>query len=137
MKTKITKILTIILCLALSLTFIVACDSDDEPKEAEATTAASTTAETTKAPSGELEKSTMPYIVDATRVFISAITMLPTKLHTAARASAPFGVIERVDMQLEIALGASVQPLTRITDSIRIVKIISIQHLPRRYNLTL
>ena len=53
--------------------------------------------------------------VCATRELRSAITTLPARLQAAASASAPRGVIERVDTQVDIAFGASVQPLTRMT----------------------
>ena len=46
------------------------------------------------------------------------MTNTPRKLNTAAIMIAARGLIERVEMQVAIALGASVQPLTRITPNV-------------------
>jgi len=45
----------------------------------------------------------------------------PRKLKTAAIRIAYFAVMARVETQVAMALGASVQPLTRITPSVRTV----------------
>ena len=48
------------------------------------------------------------------------IISTPKKLKIAAVIIAALGVNERVDTQVAIAFGASVQPLTRITLNVRI-----------------
>lgn len=64
-------------------------------------------------------KSTILYIVSATFGDKSVITRTPRKLNTAAMAMALRGFIARVATQVAMALGASVQPFTRITPSVR------------------
>ena len=46
------------------------------------------------------------------------MTNTPIKLNTAAIAIAARGGIDRVEMQVAIAFGASVHPFTRITPSV-------------------
>ena len=64
-------------------------------------------------------KSTMLLMVMATLLLIRVITKTPRKLQTAAIRMAFLGLIARVEMQVAIAFGASVQPLTRITPIVK------------------
>ena len=57
-------------------------------------------------------------MVSATVALSSVITNTPRKLNTAAIRIAARGLMERVEMQVAIALGASVHPLTRITPNV-------------------
>ena len=65
-------------------------------------------------------KSTMLLMVMATLLLISVITKTPRKLKTAAMMIAFLGLIARVEIQVAMAFGASVQPLTRMTPIVRI-----------------
>ena len=58
-------------------------------------------------------------MVIATVELIIVITRTPIKLQTAAMIMAASTSIERVDTQVAMALGASVQPFTKITHSVR------------------
>jgi hypothetical protein len=93
------------------------------------TTAQSPAHRAGSAVSGVAERSAMPKTVFATRELISAIPTLPTKLQIADNISALLGESERVDTQLEMAFGATVQPLTNITAIIRIMKNTVISYL--------
>jgi hypothetical protein len=62
----------------------------------------------------------MLLIVIATLLLIIVITKTPRKLNKAAMSMACLGLIARVEMQVAIALGASVQPLTKMTPMVRI-----------------
>ena len=53
------------------------------------------------------------------------MTTIPARLHTAAVKIAAHGDMQRVVMQVAMALGASVHPLTRITPSVSSVIISS------------
>ena len=64
-------------------------------------------------------KLTMFEIVCATVELTMVITSTPRKLKTAAIRIAGFALMARVETQVAIALGASVQPLTIITASVR------------------
>ena len=64
-------------------------------------------------------KSTMLLMVMATLLLIRVMINTPRKLKTAAIKMAFFGLMARVEMQVAIALGASVQPLTKITPMVR------------------
>src|SRR5690606_22277701 len=57
-------------------------------------------------------------MVCATVALIMVITKTPKKLKTAAMMIAGRGPIARVEIQVAIAFGASVQPLTRITPKV-------------------
>ena len=57
----------------------------------------------------------MSEIVAATRALSSVMTSTPRKFSAAAMRMAACGRIARVETHVAIALGASVQPLTRIT----------------------
>lgn len=59
-------------------------------------------------------------MVWATVAFKSVITRTPRKLKKAAIKIAARGLMERVETQVAMALGASVQPLTKITPKVRI-----------------
>jgi len=58
-------------------------------------------------------------MVSATDLLTIVIMRTPKKLKTDAIIMAFFGVIDLVDTQVAIALGASVHPLTNITPSIK------------------
>ena len=58
-------------------------------------------------------------MVCATVALIFVITSTPKKLHTAAIRIADRGLMARVDTQVAIALGASVQPFTRMTPKVK------------------
>jgi hypothetical protein len=62
----------------------------------------------------------MLLIVIATLLFTIVIKKTPRKLKKAAIRIACLGLIARVEMQVAIAFGASVQPLTKITPMVRI-----------------
>lgn len=64
-------------------------------------------------------KSTILEMVCATVALIFVITSTPKKLHTAAIRIADRGLMARVDTQVAIALGASVQPFTRMTPKVK------------------
>lgn len=64
-------------------------------------------------------KSTILYIVSATRGERSVITSTPRKLHAAAIRIAARGRTARVVTQVAMAFGASVQPFTKITPSVK------------------
>ena len=55
----------------------------------------------------------------ATVLLTTVISSTPKKLNTAAMRMALFGPMARVETQVAMALGASVQPLTRITPRVR------------------
>ena len=57
-------------------------------------------------------------MVCATVALSIVITNTPRKLNTAAMKIAARGPMERVEMQVAIAFGASVHPLTRITPNV-------------------
>ena len=59
----------------------------------------------------------------ATEAFTLVMTNTPRKLNTAAIMIAERTPIARVDTHVAIALGASVQPLTRMTANVRIAAI--------------
>ena len=63
-------------------------------------------------------KSTMLLMVDATELLIFVITNTPRKLNTALMIMAARTFMQRVVTQVAMALGASVQPLTKITPSV-------------------
>lgn len=54
-------------------------------------------------------------MVEATLALIIVMTKTPRKLKNAAMRIAAFGPMALVETQVAMALGASVQPLTRIT----------------------
>ena len=60
-------------------------------------------------------KSTISYTVVATLALIIVISSTPRKLKTAAMRIAARGDMQRVETQVAMAFGASVQPLTKIT----------------------
>ena len=62
-------------------------------------------------------------MVWATELLIRVITSTPRKLNTAAIIMAFLGVMERVETQVAIAFGASVQPFTNTTPKVRITVI--------------
>ena len=64
-------------------------------------------------------KSTMLLMVEATELLMRVITSTPKKLNAALRRMAGRGRMHRVVMQVAMALGASVQPLTKITPKVR------------------
>ena len=66
-----------------------------------------------------LPKSTILDMVDATLALMCVIIRTPRKLNTAAITIAFLVDRQRVVMQVAIALGASVQPLTKITHRVR------------------
>ena len=57
-------------------------------------------------------------MVIATRELMNVITRTPRKLNTAAMMIAVGARMARVETQVAIAFGASVQPFTRITPSV-------------------
>ena len=84
------------------------------------TTIANIAALTATMASCELEpKSTILVIVSATVAFTFVIRNTPRKLKTAAIKIAALADIQRVTTQVAMALGASVQPFTMITPSVR------------------
>jgi len=58
-------------------------------------------------------------MVSATDLLTMVIIRTPRKLNTAAIIMALLGAMDLVETQVAIALGASVQPFTRITPRIR------------------
>ena len=64
-------------------------------------------------------KSTIFLIVIATVALIMVMTKVPRKLKKAAMRTAGCAFIARVATQVAMALGASVQPLTKMTPSVR------------------
>jgi BioD-like phosphotransacetylase family protein len=60
-------------------------------------------------------KSTILEMVKATFLLTRVMMKTPKKLKTAASRMASFGLMARVEMQVAIEFGASVQPFTRIT----------------------
>ena len=60
----------------------------------------------------------MLLMVDATELLIFVITNTPRKLNTALMIIAVRTFMQRVVTQVAMALGASVQPLTKITPSV-------------------
>ena len=68
-------------------------------------------------------KSTMLLMVDATELLIWVMMNTPKKLKTALSKIAVRAPKQRVVMQVAMALGASVQPLTKITPSVKITVI--------------
>ena len=70
-------------------------------------------------------KSTMLYMVMATEALIAVMTKTPRKLKIAAMIMAFRTPIAFVETQVAIALGASVQPLTNMTPSVRMVEMSS------------
>ena len=64
-------------------------------------------------------KSTMFLMVMATVELISVITKTPKKLNTADIKTAARGGMARVATQVAMAFGASVQPLTKMTPSVK------------------
>ena len=65
-------------------------------------------------------------MVMATRELIMVITSTPRKLKMAAMMMASCARIQRVDTQVAIALGASVQPFTKITPNVNTTVMASI-----------
>jgi hypothetical protein len=63
-------------------------------------------------------KQTISRIVSATELLISVMTRSPEKLHTALKKIAGRMRRHPVPMQVAIALGASVQPLTKMTPKV-------------------
>lgn len=59
-------------------------------------------------------------------LFIKVITRTPKKLKTAAMSIANLGEMERVEIQVAIALGASVQPFTNITPRVKRTVILNV-----------
>ena len=70
-----------------------------------------------------MPKSTIFVIVSATVALSSVMTNTPRKLNSAAMRIAAFGGIHLVTTQVAMALGASVQPFTNITPSVRVTAI--------------
>ena len=68
--------------------------------------------------SGSLPKSTILVMVSATLGLSMVITYTPRKLKIAAITMAARADIHRVTTQVAMALGASVQPFTRMTPSV-------------------
>ena len=64
------------------------------------------------------EKSTMPNMVLATAVEMNVMPTRPTKLNTAAKPMAVFGLRQRVETTVAMAFGASVAPDTAVTPMI-------------------
>ena len=62
-----------------------------------------------------LPKSTMLLMVEATALLMWVMISTPRKLKTALSRMACLAPRQRVVMQVAMALGASVQPLTKIT----------------------
>ena len=58
-------------------------------------------------------------MVEATELLKWVITSTPRKLNTALSIMAGRGFMHRVVMQVAMALGASVQPLTKMTPNVR------------------
>ena len=58
-------------------------------------------------------------MVAATRALSAVMTSTPRKLNAAAMRMADCGRMARVETHVAMALGASVQPLTRITPVVR------------------
>ena len=77
-----------------------------------------------------LPKSTMLLIVEATELLILVIIKTPAKLKTALIIIALLTLMHRVVTQVAMALGASVQPLTKITPNVKSVVINSAGLLP-------
>ena len=73
--------------------------------------------------SGSLPKSTILVMVSATVAFSRVITKTPRKLNSAAMRIAALGGIHLVTTQVAMALGASVQPFTRMTPKVSITAI--------------
>ena len=69
-------------------------------------------------------KSTMLLMVEATELLIWVMTNTPRKLKMALIQMALRTPMQRVVMQVAIALGASVQPLTKMTPRVRATVII-------------
>jgi len=67
----------------------------------------------------------MLYMVWATVALSSVITRTPRKLNTAAIIIAAFELMDLVEIDVAIALGASVHPLTNITPNVNITVIAS------------
>ncbi len=63
-------------------------------------------------------KSTMLLMVEATEAFSWVMMNTPRKLKTAAMMTAERTRMQRVVTQVAMALGASVQPLTKMTPSV-------------------
>ena len=61
---------------------------------------------------------------------MSVMTRTPRKLKMAAMMIAGRGRMARVETHVAMALGASVQPLTRITASVRMLVTISVGYWP-------
>ena len=70
-------------------------------------------------------KSTILEIVEATELLILVMMSTPKKLKNALMKMARLGGMQRVVTQVAMALGASVQPLTKMTPSVRSVVIAS------------
>ena len=70
-------------------------------------------------------KLTMSLMVMATDEMISVITRTPMKLKAAAMRIAGFASMQRVVTQVAMALGASVQPLTKMTARVSMTETIS------------
>ena len=72
---------------------------------------------------GLFPKSAIDVTVSTTFPLSNDITETPEKFSNAAKTTAFFGVIDRVEMHVAIAVGASVQPLTVITPDSNIIAI--------------
>jgi hypothetical protein len=72
---------------------------------------------------GSPPKSTILYIVEATLAFTIVINRTPRKLKMAAITIALRTPIDRVDTQVAMAFGASVQPFTSTTPRVNITVI--------------
>ena len=70
-------------------------------------------------------KRLMSYFKEYKLAFTIVITNTPRKLNTAAIKIAALGDMDLVDTQVAIALGASVQPFTRITPNVNATVIAS------------
>lgn len=80
----------------------------------------------TRAVCVSVPKSTMFDMVDATLAFMCVMISTPKKLKTALIMIAFLVDMQRVVIHVAIALGASVQPFTNITASVRSADIKSI-----------
>ena len=69
-------------------------------------------------------------MVSATFLLMSVITRTPRKLKIAAMMIAGRGRMARVETQVAMAFGASVQPLTSMTASVRMLVRMSAGYWP-------
>ena len=66
-------------------------------------------------------KSTMLLMVEATELLICVMMNTPRKLNAALIQMAPRTLMQRVVTHVAMALGASVQPLTKMTPSVNMM----------------